>query len=144
MIRDAIKTILTCRRELTILRREVDRLRMERDDAQKDAAHLDQMVRDLRTFRTRTLAALALPETAGIEDIEKEINPLGWPTIWSVHPARDEAEITLDNGDWVKVERSGNFVRTHGPRRHQGVEAVHRDAHALAATLARRLRQEPV
>ena len=142
MIRSTLRTILSCRRELAILRREVDRLRMGRDDAQKDAAHLDQMVRDLRTFRTRTLAALALPENAAIEDVEKEINPSGWPTTWA-HQATTYAYDDYGGFADVRTVFENGYKAGANTVRRTEEGAVFRDAHALAATLARRLRQEP-
>jgi hypothetical protein len=168
MIRDALKTILTCRRELTILRREVDRLRYERDEAQKDAAHLDQLVQQLRRdvsdllndgaleamiadrdqsrrdfihFRARTLAALEMPSDATIEDVEEEINPSGWPADWD--ETKDGIGRRIQkSGDYVYVATFYNYADVDGPMRDDR-DALRRDAHALAATLARRLRQEP-
>ncbi len=168
MIRDALKTILSRRRELTILRRETERLRYERDEAQKDAAHLDQIVQQLRRdvhdllndgaleamiadrdqirrdfihFRARTLAALEMPSDATIEDVEKEINPSGWPKDWTPTPSYAHGE---PHGFAAVLGAAGNLHQASGlGGRHADPARAARDAHALAATLARRLRQEP-
>jgi len=94
----------------------------------------------LRTFRARTLAALALPADATIEDVEREINPTGWPEGWQFCPYGAERYTAHER---ISVHLAGEceYAWTSGISRQRPAAAI-ADALALAATLARRMRQE--
>ena len=102
--------------------------------------HLAGEVDSLTTWRNAVCDLLCIPRTSSIEDVREEIEPEGWPEGWEA--IVDVAEFQTEEGGWVyaRVRPSASYAWAVGPDRRD--RATIRDARALAATLARRMRQE--